>query len=319
MELQEHAELGHKQGSNDGAPRPEASTAHQAPRICREEGRATQREERPEGREGKEVKERPILFSGKMVRALLAGTKTQTRRIVKPQPISNRPNGPLGWEIHCPYGQPGDRLWVREGFTPLPPMQAPTQNPSRWEILYAAGGAEEREAPAGYNPMLYNYERWSPSIHMPRWASRLTLEITGVRVERLQSISEADAIAEGVTAVSSGGVTLFTTTGANCFQTAKDAYAALWESINGPGSWDANPWVWAIEFRRGDAVDGMRQRIASLEAEKAEMERQEPELAKALSVIVDYLGSTAECGYDPFAAEPLIESARAALAKAGVK
>jgi len=136
------------------------------------------------------MKSRPILFSGPMVRALLDGTKTQTRRIVKPQPIkssgthrgyplalmandwawphpgtsgattiSNRPNGPLGWEIHCPYGQPGDRLWVRERFTPLP-MQAPTENPSRWQILYAAGGAEEREAPAGYNPMLYNYERW---------------------------------------------------------------------------------------------------------------------------------------------------------------
>ena len=91
---------------------------------------------------------------------------------------------------------------------------------------------------------------WKPSIHMPRWASRITLEVTGVRVERLQDISEADAIAEGVTGVSSGGVTLFTTTGVNCFQAAKDAYAALWELINGPGSWDANPWVWVVEFKR---------------------------------------------------------------------
>jgi len=91
---------------------------------------------------------------------------------------------------------------------------------------------------------------------MPRWASRLTLDITGVRVERLQDISEVDAIAEGVAAVSSGGVTLFTTTGVNCFQTAKDAYAALWESINGPGSWDANPWVWVVSFKRAAGNGG---------------------------------------------------------------
>ena len=206
-----------------------------------------------------------------MVRALLAGTKTQTRRIVKPQPvkssgthrgyplalmandwawphprtsgattISNRPNGPLGWEIHCPYGQPGDRLWVRE-----------TLRAKDGFMVYAADDGridcDGLDWPACIEP-----RKTIVSIHMPRWASRLTLEITAVCVERLQSISEADAIAEGVTAVSSGGVTLFTTTGVNCFQTAKDAYAALWESINGPGSWDANPWVWAVEFRRSD-------------------------------------------------------------------
>ena len=130
------------------------------------------------------------------------------------------------------------------------PLENPTTGPSRWNITYASDAEQvERQAPAGYNPMLYNYERWTPSIHMPRWASRITLEITSVRVERLQAISEADAVAEGVTAVSSGGVTLFTTTGVNCFQTAKDAYAALWESINGPDSWGANPWVWRISFK----------------------------------------------------------------------
>jgi len=223
------------------------------------------------------VKERPILFSGPMVRAILSGAKTQMRRIVKPQPtktsgthrgyplplmandwawphprtsaattISNRPNGPLGWEIHCPYGQPGDRLWVREGFTPLP-MQAPTDKASRWQICYAAGGAEEREAPAGYNPMLYNYERWSPSIHMPRWASRITLEITGVRVERLNSISEADAWAEGAAYYSAG---MTGTPSANDDDAGRVLFRRLWESINGPGSWDANPWVWVVEFRR---------------------------------------------------------------------
>ena len=205
------------------------------------------------------MKERPILFSGAMVRAILAGTKSQTRRIVKPQPtktsgthrgyplplmandwawphprtsaattISNRPNGPLGWEIHCPYGQPGDRLMC---------YHCTHEHQSHYAATEDRGGL-----------------LWRPSIHMPRWASRLTLEIVSVRVERLNDINEADAIAEGVTAVSSGGVTLFTTTGVNCFQTAKDAYAALWESINGPGSWDANPWVWVVEFRRIEAV-----------------------------------------------------------------
>ena len=212
------------------------------------------------------MKERPILFSGAMVRAILSGAKTQTRRIVKPQPVkvtrgsvicglpvpvhpddyawpdgpgcvtvSCKPNGPTGWaEEHSPYGQPGDRLWVREAF-----CTDVRRAPDLPQIVYAADYASER-------PRI----RWRPSIHMPRWASRITLEITSMRVERLNDINEADAIAEGVTAVSSGGVTLFTTTGVNCFQTAKDAYAALWESINGPGSWDANPWVWVVEFRR---------------------------------------------------------------------
>lgn len=203
-------------------------------------------------------RERPILFSAPMVRALLDGRKTQTRRLVKcrhPWEIEEDDSGkPWPWYpdyvtggewdgwVNCPYGQPGDGLWVREGFTPLP-MQAPTEGPSRWQIVYAAGGADEKAAPAGYNPMLYNYERWSPSIHMPRWASRLTLEITDVRVQRLQDISEADAIAEG-----SQEPSLVPITGARLSERA--VYAALWESINGSGSWVANPWVWAITFRR---------------------------------------------------------------------
>jgi hypothetical protein len=184
------------------------------------------------------VSERPILFSGAMVRAILSGAKTQTRRICKPQPVS------CDQDRDCPYGQPGDRLWVREGFTPLP-MQAPTDKASRWQICYAAGGAEEREAPAGYNPMLYNYERWSPSIHMPRWASRITLEITGVRVERLQAISEADAAAEGCDGNCPIGHLPAYMKGPLSYH-----YAQLWESINGPGSWEANPWVWVVAFRR---------------------------------------------------------------------
>ena len=213
--------------------------------------------------ESYEMKERPILFSAPMVRAILDWRKTQTRRVVKPQPPDDI-GLPIGvdlysptcigkngdeypgdeifgaysecgeWGVKCPYGQPGDRLWVRE-----------TWGPCDGGVCYRA------DEDAG-SVALPDDGRWTPSIHMPRWASRITLEITGVRVERLQDISEADAIAEGVPAVSSGGVTLFTTTGVNCFQAAKGAYAALWESINGPGSWDANPWVWVVEFRRID-------------------------------------------------------------------
>ncbi len=224
------------------------------------------------------MKERPILFYGPMVRAILDGRKTQTRRIVKPQPvktsgthrgyplplmandwawphpgtsgattISNRPNGPLGWEIHCPYGQPGDRLWVREEFNigraltncegvaddeELWIGRMPKDDPrkqafmSAWQICYAADGCDGK---------------MRPSIHMPRWASRILLEITSVRVERLQAISEADAVAEGVTAGGSSMGIQFTAT---------QHFVALWDSINGPGSWDANPWVWVVEFRR---------------------------------------------------------------------
>ncbi len=235
------------------------------------------------------MKERPILFSGEMVRAILDGRKTQTRRILKsPFEIhstarvedwassladlncygrqigsddiakkAERLRGKLHPVIltdgrmvafQCPYGQPGDRLWVRETFAIVPrtayARSDGVQQTLRPEDPYDHDAAIYRE---GWTRSRGGF-RWRPSIHMPRWASRLTLEITGVRVERLQDISEADAIAEGVTAVSSGGVTLFATTGVNC--SAKDAYAALWESINGPGSWDANPWVWAIEFRR---------------------------------------------------------------------
>lgn len=207
------------------------------------------------------MKERPILFSAPMVRAILAGTKTQTRRVVKPQPVmrdgddcvieyangKQRHSGPADYLLGhvlptyaCPYCQPGDRLWVRETFITGCEMDDngyfKVDDEGNYLVWYAGDWPSD--------------PKWRQSIHMPRWASRITLEITGVRVERLQDISEADAIAEGVPAVSSGGVTLFTTTGVNCFQAAKDAYAALWESINGPGSWDANPFVWVVEFRR---------------------------------------------------------------------
>jgi hypothetical protein len=130
----------------------------------------------------------------------------------------------------CPYGSPGDRLWVREAFRDA-------RSHAAGRVLYRADG----DVACG----------WKPSIHMPRSASRITLEVTGVRVERLQAISEADALAEGVSFVADGcarfGVDGLPGSWCDC---AVTAYAALWESINGAGSWDANPWVWVIEFKR---------------------------------------------------------------------
>ena len=194
------------------------------------------------------MKERPILFNGSMVRALLAGTKTQTRRVMKPQPRRVDGGVPFGdapqWAhaepgtamMRCPYGQRGDRLWVRETF------QRFTDD---GETLYKAD-------PAGLEAMNelmrdeYIEARWRPSIHMPRWASRITLEITSVRVERLQDIDISAAQAEGV---SDTGPLILDSAGNEQGGPIAE-YAVLWEQINGPGSWDANPWVWVVEFRR---------------------------------------------------------------------
>lgn len=211
------------------------------------------------------MKERPILFSGPMVRALLAGTKTQTRRVLKLRPgfdLEQRDDGRWWpWAEHpercddvwmaCPYGQPGDRLWVRETFC---------------KIIGQSGGWIETDYQATYTPgfrlgdSLGLKKRWTPSIHMPRDASRITLEIAGVRVERLQDISEADAMAEGIVecpipADDEGPRRIGYMVGpddgkSGLAVTAVNAYRDLWESINGPDSWDANPWVWAIEFKR---------------------------------------------------------------------
>lgn len=193
------------------------------------------------------MKERPILFSAPMVRALLAGTKTQTRRVVKPQPmmvtnhrlaIWDGPSAALQQQRErmgrgCPYGQPGDRLWVRETWA---------RDDEDGALFYRAdvglgGDADDWERNRLDGVPRY---RWRPSIHMHRRASRITLEITGVRAERLQDISEADAIAEGVknSLHLPGG------------RFAKENFAHLWWTINGDGSWEANPWVWVIEFKR---------------------------------------------------------------------
>lgn len=210
------------------------------------------------------MKERPILFQGEMVRAILDGTKTQTRRIMKaPWDVFNGEPifrcGPDGGffmsQAVPPYGKPGDRLWVRETHAPQADCWGAWHN---WMespigpkpiIHYAADGG---------NPFI---ERWRPSIHMPRWASRILLEVTGVRVERLQDISEEDAIAEGIegrdvviNGRSQGWTwrdhTLKCDDPCEWFSSPIRSYRTLWESINGLASWEANPWVWVIEFRR---------------------------------------------------------------------
>lgn len=196
--------------------------------------------------------ERPILFSAPMVRALLAGTKTQTRRIVKRQPdwvawgrkMGEKHPTPMFRigdqivEAHCPYGKPGDRLWVREtwGFHE-PGIPA-----------YRASATEDQ----------LRFYRWRPSIYMPRQYSRITLNVAGVRIERLQAISVADAIAEGLlrhvgeieTWWGNGTEGERPTHNACRWLSPVECYRDLWQSINGPSSWDANPWVWVVEFRR---------------------------------------------------------------------
>lgn len=198
---------------------------------------------------------RPILFSGPMVRALLDGRKTQTRRVLKPQP--NLLNGGLplndgrgsysterGWKRY-PIAR-GDRLWVRESWDLLPLDEPKPEGSGMAEIVYWAD-AERREfeVPAGFDPMIYGHERFRPSIHMPRWASRLTLTVTDVRVQQLQQISAYDSYEEGVPRPD---VTRCLGSEVTIRDNARSAYRAIWEAINGPGSWAENPWVVAYTF-----------------------------------------------------------------------
>jgi len=246
------------------------------------------------------VKERPILFNAPMVRALLDGSKTQTRRLATtPQAHTLDWFGGLASEaeadsetlgqivtpqglcvystdypeegsrtIKCRYGLPGDRLWVRETFTDLTEDLG-----KRWERLnpqtrrYESGRdqfvwyrADGDQPDIGGSTKLA--EPWKPSIFMPRAASRITLEITGVRVERLRDISEADAMAEGVERTVTGdGWRRYCNdpkqeaAGLTPCATATASYKSLWESINGPGSWEVNPWVWVVEFKHGFSQD----------------------------------------------------------------
>lgn len=206
------------------------------------------------------MKERPILFSGPMVRALLAGTKTQTRRIIKPQPDSTHHGFPY-WNVGgyraswcrsaadggplapanpllCPYGQTGDRLWVRETFGHF---ERNENFKPGCEVFYRADGN------------CLELEPWRPSIHMPRWASRILLEITSVRIERLQDISDEDARAEGIECMAGdpecGYRNYLDQTDQDWTLRPRESFQSLWESINGPASWSANPWVWPLDFR----------------------------------------------------------------------
>jgi hypothetical protein len=217
-------------------------------------------------------KERPILFKGEMVRAILDGSKTQTRRVIKRQKdmefdVNDPAYGPY-WlsyateadgedaKVRCPFGEPGQLLWVRETFCIESSMEV-VHDPPHTDGRPIRHHQDDEWGPWWEQPHYRATDptpkldigtdepgsRWRPSIFMPRWASRILLEITAVKVERLQSISEADARAEGTQEPS-----LMPTIGA-CWS-ERDAYARLWESINGPGSWAANPWVWVVEFRR---------------------------------------------------------------------
>lgn len=201
------------------------------------------------------TKARPILFSAPMVRALLDGRKTQTRRIAKVKKeeflssemledleirgFETMRDDPDGFFVipPCPYGRRGDLLWVRETWMP----RALDLSISRiMKPRYRADSGEERP----------EWRRlWKPSIHMPRWASRLTLEITGVRVERLNDISQSDAKAEGLTQCESGFWWYEPSTQEGCYYDPRWAYEELWESINGFGSWNENPWVWVLTFK----------------------------------------------------------------------
>lgn len=179
------------------------------------------------------MKERGIIFSGPMVYAIQEDRKTQTRRIVKPQPDGEtvmHVNYGHGWSeaLRCPYGVAGDRLWVRETFA------LESKSYAGDKVRYRADGKPTSGA-------------WRPSIHMPRWASRITLEITGVRVERLQEISEADAKAEGV--IPTGRRATHKWCNGEDVSHRRQ-FADLWDSLHGKGAWEQNPWVWVVEFRR---------------------------------------------------------------------
>lgn len=204
------------------------------------------------------MSERGMIFNGEMVRAILEGRKTQTRRVLATYQDAVKfcpewdVNGkqifivlgekdhtgmnPVITAIPCPFGQPGDRVWVRETF------RVHSRATDVATLVYRASvqnswTEQTHRVPVAVCNKPATPEKWTPSIHMPRWASRITLEITGVRVERLNSITESDAEAEGVTDTGFGDLLV-------------DGYRYLWKSIYGEESWAANPWVWVIEFKR---------------------------------------------------------------------
>lgn len=241
------------------------------------------------------MKERPVIFNGEMVRAILDGRKTQTRRVMKVQPSDHFSPINMGLELDysarwytpsiedkdgylqpakkqvfgvasedegysCPFGQVGDRLWVREAY------QGPLFNFDQMETYLEDTSKFERpefceyRADGGRTPEYYDADDnlrhgWKPSIHMPRWASRITLEINAVRVERLNSIGDVEAMREGIQNLTTCSHADFGIPGAVNAQHPVRAFQLLWESIYGVDGWEANPWVWVIEFKRAEAQE----------------------------------------------------------------
>ncbi|HCN8700439.1 TPA: hypothetical protein N6579_002979 [Escherichia coli] len=186
-----------------------------------------------------EVKERGMIFNDEMVRAILGGNKTQTRRIVEEKFYGRAVAAEL-LAKHCPYGQPGDRIWVRETYrvhgkaTDIATLVYRASVRNSWTEQTHRVPVEVCNKPVS--------EKWTPSIHMPRWASRILLEITDVRVERLHDMSEADAKAEGATPA-----TYKITPSEAVYRVG---FGDIWRSIYGQDNWLSNPLVWVIEFKR---------------------------------------------------------------------
>ncbi|HBO3486396.1 TPA: hypothetical protein L4S39_000436 [Pseudomonas aeruginosa] len=202
-------------------------------------------------------RERPILFNDQMVRAILEGRKTVTRRAVKDTGFYAVDAAIHGNEValrerealstRCPFGQPGDRLWVREAWAADAQVDAiAPRDLSQGEPIWYPADFSVRQTGCS----MISRGRGRPSIHMPRWASRILLEITAVRVERLQDISEEQALAEGVRGEPCDHARQACADIGCWGDTAKGAFGFLWESLNGEGSWAANPWVWVVEFKR---------------------------------------------------------------------
>ncbi|HBS1256010.1 TPA: hypothetical protein MAB65_003018 [Klebsiella pneumoniae] len=212
------------------------------------------------------MKERGMIFNAEMVRAILDGRKTQTRRIIKWKQtrfteIGEREDGskwPWSEDAEhacdfwhpCPFGAVGDRIWVREAFrvhsraTDVATLVYKASERNSWT-------EQTHRVPVAVCNKPATPEKWTPSLHMPRWASRILLEITGVRVERLNAISEEDARAEGI--IDGGCLNCGEPEPCGCANPepdATDAFAYLWQSIYGQENWNADPWVWVIEFKR---------------------------------------------------------------------
>lgn len=225
------------------------------------------------------MRERPILLNAEMVRAVLDGRKAQTRRMLTPRQLKmidaaasigecyplesgqQHENSQSYYREWCPFGAVGDRLWVRETF------RVHSRATDVATLVYKASEQQSwtqqtHRVPIAMCNKPAVVDKWTPSIHMPRWASRITLEITGVRVERLNNISEQDAASEGVGSAvwfAAKGVPeeQWTSLGEHGAYRAShiNSFASLWESIYGEESWQANPWVWVIEFKRLDNAD----------------------------------------------------------------